>query len=82
MAHDGVRWQGVHEIVANDGGTRTGVGDRRAYPAAGGIETVASLLPVFPPLGDAHILQIGAVGEGVVPSRVSGDVFFVKCNVV
>jgi hypothetical protein len=72
----------MHEVVAYDGGTRTRVGDGGAYPAARRIETVAPFLPVLPSLGDAHIPQIGAVGEEVVLSRVSCDVFLVKGDVV
>ena len=52
----------MHEVVADDGGARARVGDGGAYPAAGGIETVAPLLPILPPLSDAHVLQISAVG--------------------
>ena len=71
----------MHEVVAYDGGTRARVGDGGAYPAARRIETVAPLLPVLPSLGDAHVLQIGAVGEGVL-SRVSCNVFLVKGDVI
>ena len=71
----------MHEVVTDDGGARSRVGDGGADPAAGGIETVTPLLPIFPPLSDAHVLQIGAVSHGVVLGRVASDVLLVEGDV-